>query len=78
MPEANSSASQPLSAALFQVDTSIVSQTKPCSDYLPICALGCLSVFFSVDNRKKSKLSLVVWSCPQTATSVVELTTTVL
>ena len=24
--------------------------------------------------RKKSKLSLVVWSCPQTATSVVELT----
>ena len=70
MPEANSSASQSLGAAMSQVDTSIVSQTKPCSDCLPICALGCLNVFFSVDNRKKSKLSLALWSCPQTPTSV--------
>ena len=36
------------------------------SDCLPICALRRLNVFFSVDNKEKSELSPVVWSCLQT------------
>ena len=37
---------------------------KTVSDCFPIVHLD-VSMFFSVDNREKSRLSLVMWSCPQ-------------